>query len=158
MIRSVLFLLLVLLLAGCCRGSVNTSALRPDQLEFPPLQFSFPETAQSQLENGFRVYLKEDHELPLVDLTLLIGGGSIHDSLDQTGLSQLFAASMETGGAGELTPAELEAELEALAINLSVSSSTYDYQVNMSLHRRDLPRGVEILADLHDIRGFRLIE
>ena len=148
MIRLVPLIFLFALLTGCATPMVTPQLVRPDQLEFPPLAFHFPEIENEQLANGFKVYLKEDHELPLVEFTLLVGGGSIQDPLDKTGLSQLFAAALETGGAGNASAAELEAELEAMAAELSVSSSAYSYQVDLSLHRRDLQRGIEILADL----------
>lgn len=146
MIRLVI-LMVVALLAGCVQPIAN-QPIRPDQLSFPELKFSFPEVEKQHLLNGMTLYLKEDHELPLVDISLMIGGGSIEDPLDKTGLAQLFAAVLETGGAGELSPLALEAELEAMAAQLSVSSSTYHIAVNLSLHQQDLQRGIEILADL----------
>lgn len=145
--RIIVICLFAWMLVGCS-PSVPPQAVRPDQLSFPELQFSFPAVEQQQLANGLQLYVKEDHELPLVDMTLMIGGGSIFDPLDKTGLSDLFAATLETGGAGELTPLQLESELEAMAAELSVSSSTYSYSIRLSLHQRDLQRGIEILTDL----------
>ena len=145
--RLFFYLLVVLLVVGCGHNFVDKQ-IRPDHLSFPALEFSFPAVVQQQLANGIKLYLQEDHELPLVELTLMIEGGSIHDSLKKTGLSQLFAETLGTGGAGELSPAELEAELEAMAAKMSVSSSSYCYEVDLSLHRRDLQRGIEILADM----------
>jgi zinc protease len=148
MIRAASVIISFILLVGCTTTSVAPQLVRPDQLEFPPLHFNFPQLEKDVLPNGFKVYLKEDHELPLVELTLLIGGGSIQDPLDKIGLSQLFATVLETGGAGAATPAQLETELDAMAAELSVSSSSYCYQIDLSLNRRDLRRGIEILADL----------
>lgn len=146
MIRLLIYCLFILLLG--CSQPVVVGQVRPDQLSFPELQFVFPAVEKQQLANGMKLYLKEDHELPLVDMTLMIGGGSIEEPLEKTGLSELFAAVLETGGAGELSPQELEAELEALAVELSVTSSTYHYAINLSLHQQDLPRGLEILAGI----------
>lgn len=137
----------IALLVGCS-PPVTTQQVRPDQLSFPELKFSFPVVEKQQLTNGMKLYLREDHELPLVDMTLIIGGGSIEDPLDKTGLSRLFAAVLETGGAGDLSPLDLEAELESMAAEVSVSSSSYYIAVKLSLHQQDLQRGVEILADL----------
>jgi len=95
-----------------------------------------------------RLYLKEDNELPLIELTLLVEGGSIYDPLDKTGLSQFFCQSLSTGGTENLTPTQLEAELEAMAAILTVSSSSYGYEINLSLNQEDLERGIAILADL----------
>lgn len=145
--RYLFYLFIGLFLFGCSHNFFNTQ-VRPDQLSFPPLEFSFPEVTQLQLKNGMKLYLKEDHELPLVELTLLVEGGSIYDPVDKTGLSQFFAKALSTGGSESLPPAELEAELEAMAAILTVSSSSYGYEINLSLHRRDLERGIQILADL----------
>ena len=151
MIRYCL-LLLFLLLSACNQESVPSAAasaqVRPDQLKFPPLEFSFPQVDVSRLSNGMHLYLMEDHELPLVEMTLMVEGGSIYDPLDKTGLSELFAAALETGGAGKLSPAELEKELESMAAELAVSSSSYDYRIDFSLRQQDLSRSIEILADL----------
>lgn len=151
MIRYCLFFLL-LLATACSQFSSPTASApaqkRPDQLTFPQLEFTFPKVDMSRLSNGMRLYLMADHELPLVEMTLMVEGGSIYDPLNKTGLSALFAATLETGGAGELSAAELENELEAMAAELTVSSSSYDYSIDLSLHQQDLSRGIEILADL----------
>ncbi|MCW8892696.1 MAG: insulinase family protein [Deltaproteobacteria bacterium] len=139
--------LFIVVLVGCAPNFSGTQ-LRPDELTFPPIAFHFPVVAKQQLANEMKVYVREDHELPLVDLTLMIEGGSIYDPLNKTGLSQLFADAMETGGTLTLSPDELEAELEMKAIELSVSSSAYCYEIDLSLHRKDLQRGLEILSDL----------
>ncbi|HEY5672539.1 MAG TPA: pitrilysin family protein [Malonomonas sp.] len=154
MIRTALWMIVFSLLAGCTLTGVTPQPVRPDQLEFAPLSFHFPQLEQQRLNNGLKFYLQEDHELPLVELTLMIGGGSIQDPPEKTGLSHVFAAALETGGAGDASAAELEAELEAMAAELSVTSSSYAYQLDLSLHRRDLQRGIEILADLLRRPGF----
>ncbi len=145
--RFIYFLLVIVVLAGCVHSPAN-QAVHPDDLQFETLKFSFPPVVKEQMANGMKLYLREDHELPLVELTMLIEGGSIFDSIAKTGLSQFFAAVMETGGAGELDAAALEAELEAMAAVLTVSSSSYGYSIDLSLNREDLQRGFEILSAL----------
>jgi zinc protease len=126
----------------------GSATQRPDQLTFPPLEVVFPAIAQHHTANGMRVYLMEDDELPLVDLTLMVRGGSIHDPLDKTGLSEWFAQSLETGGTSSLPPAQLEEKLDRMAAQLSVTSSSYNFQIDLSVHQRDLTRAMELLADL----------
>ncbi len=142
-----LLFIAVLLLSGCTQSFFSQQS-RPDQLTFPPLDFHFPEVAQQQLDNGMKVYLKEDHELPLVELTVMVEGGSIYDPTEKAGLSQFFARSLSTGGTQQSSPDKLEAELESMAAELSVSSSLYGYEIDMSLNRGDLKRGIGILAEL----------
>ncbi|MFK5926073.1 MAG: pitrilysin family protein [Desulfuromusa sp.] len=145
--RYFLYLLVGILLSGCGHNFLNPQ-VRPDQLNFPPLEFSFPEVSQQQLSNGMKLYLREDHELPLVELTLLVEGGSIYDPPGKIGLSQFFAKTLSMGGTETLSPVEFEAELEAMAAILTVSSSSYAYEIDLSLHKKDLERGLEILAEL----------
>lgn len=121
---------------------------RPDQLSFPPLVLSLPAIAHHQTANGMNLYIKTDDELPLVELTIMIPGGSIHDSPARTGLARLFSQALETGGTRTHTPEELEQELDLMAADLSVTSSSYAYQIDLSIHQRDLDRSMEILAEL----------
>jgi zinc protease len=125
-----------------------TPTQRPDQLTFPALEMVFPEISELHTTNGMTIYLKEDDELPLVDLTLMVRGGSIFDPLEKTGLSEWFAQTLETGGTATLTPAQLEEELDRMAAQLSVSSNSYSYQIDLSIHQRDVNRAIELLADL----------
>ena len=145
--RYFISLFLVIFLAGCGQN-LSSQQTRPDKLTFPPLEFHFPEVAQQQLLSGMKLYFKEDHELPLINISLLVEGGSIYDSLHKTGLSQFFSQSLSTGGTENLSPQQLESELEAMAAILSVSSSRYGYEIDLSLNRQDLKRGIEILTDL----------
>lgn len=140
-------LLGVLLLSGC-GSSFSGSGARPDALVFPPLEFAFPQVAVNRLDNGLRYYHLENHELPLVELTLMVEGGEIYDPREQAGLSRFFAEALATGGTTTLSPEQLEIELEQKAALLSVSSSPYCYELKMSFHRDDLSRCLEILAEL----------
>ncbi|MFO7578310.1 MAG: pitrilysin family protein [Pelovirga sp.] len=120
----------------------------PGDIDFPPLELEFPSISEHRTTHGMRIYLKEDDELPLVNISVMVRGGSIQDPLDKAGLSELFAQTLETGGAGELSPQVLEEELDRMAAQLTVTSSTYSYQVDLSIHQRDLQRGLEILTGL----------
>lgn len=141
--RLLPLLLLPLLLTGC------TSALpaRPDRVVSPPLQFKVPQVEQLTLGNGIRLYLKEDHELPLVALTVMVGAGSIADPAAKTGLGELFGMTLRTGGAGNRTPEQVDAELERLAADFSVTTDTYATALSLSLLSTDLDAGFGILVD-----------
>lgn len=134
------------LLLGACSLPQTPESVRPDQLQFEPLVFDFPQLQRARLSNGIEIYLKEDRDLPLIELTALIGGGSIFDPVDKTGLSQLFAESLATGGAGDLSPREFEKKLANMAVDMNVASDTYAYTLELSLHRRDLQETFQLLA------------
>jgi zinc protease len=145
---SRLLLLAVSLLCWSCAPLSQPLPTRPEQLQFAPLTFKVPEVEKRTLANGIHLYLQQDQELPLVSVTAVLEGGSIGDPSDKTGLASLYAALLRTGGAGRLSAAELDARLEFLAIDFSVSADSYAVTLDMSLRSADLAEGLGILADV----------
>jgi len=144
-----LFLQIILLLfLTACSGQLATQQVRPDDLKFPELQFEFPQVEHLTLDNGIEVYLRADHDIPLIEMTCLVGGGSIYDPSELTGLSDLFVEGLQSGGAGERSAQELEEALDNMATDLAVSSSSYAYTLDMSMRRQDIVQAVGIMADL----------
>jgi len=121
---------------------------RPEQLSYPPLEFQIPEVEQVELGNGARIYLRTDSELPLVQVTAMIGAGSLAAPPGLAGFDELFAATLRTGGTAQLPAAALEERLDLLAVNLSCDMGPYTTQFGLSLRRQDLAEGLAILGDL----------
>ncbi|WP_020675784.1 M16 family metallopeptidase [Geopsychrobacter electrodiphilus] len=144
--KSFLSILSLLLLTAC--SMLVRQPVRPDALTFPKLTFDFPQVEHLTLANGIEVYLLPDHDLPLVEITTLTGGGSIFDPPEMTGLSDLFVESLQTGGAGDRSPLIFQETLENMAADLKVSSSSYAYQLDMSMRRQDVVSGFGLLADV----------
>lgn len=138
-----LLLLLLPLLAAC----QPTLPARPDQVASPPLQFQVPQVEQLTLANGMRLYLKEDHELPLVEVTVMVDGGAIGDPPEKTGQSELFGVLLRTGGVGGRTPEQVDAALERMAADFSVATDTYATSLSLSLLKDNLDEGLALLAD-----------
>jgi zinc protease len=137
-------LLAVTVLAACA----PVPAPRPEQLVYPPLEFRIPAVQESLLANGARLYLREDSELPLVQVTAMIGSGFLAAPRALSGFDDLFATTLRTGGTGSAAAADLEARLDLLAANLSSSMGPYATQLDLSVRRDDLREGLAILADL----------
>lgn len=144
----VAFLLSLPLLACAGRGPAPAPRSPLAGLSFEPLEFQVPEVERVRLPNGIRLYLREDHELPLVSVTALVGGGAISVPAAETGMAELMAALLRTGGAGERAPVEVDRDLEMMAANLSVSAETYTTDFNLSVQSKDLEAGMAILADM----------
>src|SRR5210317_47189 len=124
------------------------------QLEYPDLTFQPPEVETLVLDNGIRLYLKADDELPLVQVTAMIGSGGISSPEEKTGFDDLFGTVWRSGGAGDRAPEALDEYLDFLAANLISSMGTYSAQLDLSLRSADLPAGLSILSDLLLRPGF----
>jgi len=144
LVGSLFLVGLLLGLAACTPKPTSDVAA----LTYSPLVFQIPKVEKLILPGGIRLYLKEDHELPLVDITALVGAGDIGDPATRTGQGELFAALLRTGGAGERGPEAFDATLETLAANLSVATDSYATTCELSLRAADLEPGLGLLADL----------
>src|SRR5690349_16037162 len=89
----------------------------PRKMVFPPVEFAPPEPARVVLENGMVVYLLEDDELPLVNLSAMMRTGGWLEPGDKVGLAALTDSVMRTGGGGGMTADQIDEELEQFAID-----------------------------------------
>ena len=69
------------------------------ELKYPPLRpVKIPDVATFTLPNGIRLYLVENHELPLVRGSALVRAGNLFDPPDKVGLATITGMVMRTGG------------------------------------------------------------
>lgn len=152
-VRVFASLILLALLSACAGPGQVGHRVAPAgsplaKLEFEPLEFQVPEVERMKLPNGIRLYLREDHELPLVSVTGMVGAGSVTVPPGKTGMGQLFAALLRTGGAGERIPSQVDELLETMAADLGVSNDTYTTEFDLSVQSKDLEAGLGIVADM----------
>jgi zinc protease len=160
--RLLLVVCSVALIAGCAttQGATTTEAAakqpaslsqggaNPRTMSFPPLAFQIPKTERLQLKNGMVVYLLQDHELPIVNLTAYLNAGSIYDPADKTGLAALTGAVLRSGGTLATPPDQLDRELEFMASSIESSINTDHGSVSVSTLTKNLKRTLALFAEL----------
>lgn len=119
------------------------------EVEVPPLgQFIPPKATRHVLPNQMVVYLLEDHDLPLVDLTSTIRSGSVYDPSDKVGLAQLTAEVMRTGGSSRSPGDQIDEELESMAASVEVSMGLDSAGASLSCLKEDFDAVLAIFADI----------
>ncbi|MGH9595060.1 MAG: M16 family metallopeptidase, partial [Bryobacteraceae bacterium] len=102
-------------------------------LKYPPLgQIKVPEPVQVTLSNGMRVFLLEDHELPLVRGFALVRTGNLFDPPDKRGLSQVMADVLRSGGTRAKTGDQIDEELENIAASVESGMDETSASVSFS--------------------------
>ena len=146
------FLGLSLLWSGCG----EQQAANYKSLKYPKLgDIEVPEVEQVTLANGMRLFLLEDHELPLINLSVRIRTGSLYEPAEKIGLASITGEVMRTGGTATMTGDEMDEELEAIAASVETGIGLNSGSASMSVLKRDLDKGLSILADVLMNPAFR---
>ena len=125
-------------------------------LVYPPLnQPQPPVPDRFELDNGMIVYLLEDHELPIIDISVRIRTGSLYEPADKVGLASITGSVMRTGGTASRTGDELDEILENLAASVETGIGDDAGSASVSVLKEDLDTGLSILADILMNPAFR---
>lgn len=118
-------------------------------LKFPPLKpVKIPPVESVTLPNGMRIYLLEDHELPVVDGTALIRTGNLFDPVDKIGLASLTGMVIRSGGTRTKSGDQLDEELENVAASVESRIDETSGTVSFSALKENTD---EVLAAFHDV-------
>jgi zinc protease len=124
---------------------------RPNRTQPPPLgppaPLALPAIEKLELTNGLAVWLVEAHEVPLVQLNLVIHAGSGDDPAAAFGLASLTAAMLDEG-AGARSALEIADEVEFLGAELGTTSSFDASAVRLNVPVRALERALPLMADV----------
>jgi len=71
------------------------------------------------MENGIILYILEDHELPLVNVSAVFRAGSAYDPADKAGIAELTARMMRTGGTQMMNGNAVDDTLALYGISLA---------------------------------------
>lgn len=115
--------------------------------------FVLPAVKTGTLSNGIALQLVEQHELPLVQLSLIISGGSKAEGL-QHGLAS-FTARMLTEAAGTRDANGLQSELGFLGAQLFAASGTDAFTISLNVPTRSLAAALNLMADVALRPAFR---
>jgi zinc protease len=110
-------------------------------------EFKLPPVTRVTLENGLRVVVAEQREVPLVEMQLLIGAGSAQDPKGDDGAASLTARTL-TRGAGDRSAVELARAIESLGGELNAGAGTDATIVTAEFLAEDFARGLGLVRDV----------
>ncbi|MGA3185959.1 MAG: pitrilysin family protein [Bryobacteraceae bacterium] len=145
-------------LAFCLTGAAFAQQVVPSykDLKYPPLpQVKIPEPASFTLANGMRVFLLEDHELPLVRGLALIRTGNLFDPPDKKGLSEFTAEVLRSGGTKSKTGDQIDEELENMAASVEAGMDETSASMSFSALKENGDTVLGIFKDVLTAPEFR---
>ena len=140
-------------------GKKNLPAPAPQpwkQIKTPPLPaFHPPQPVRVQLANGMVIFLQEDHELPLIDGTLVIRGGARDVPAAKAGLVGIYSGSWRTGGTKSKTGDELDNYLADRGASVESGGDVDSTELNWSSLKGDFDGVFAVVLDLLHNPEFR---
>lgn len=120
--------------AGCSTVAADDGSLK------------LPSYKKLKLENGLTVMLMEQHEVPVVSFTVLVGAGSVADPAGKEGLASLTAGLLRKGTKTRSAD-QVSADLDFIG-GLLGARAGFDYTtISAEFIKKDIGKGLELLAD-----------
>jgi len=125
-------------------------------LRYPGLRdIQMPRVEQVTLANGMKLFLVEDHELPLISLSAIVGTGSIYEPADKAGLADITGEVMRTGGTTSKTGDQIDTLLEQIAASVETGIGLTSGSAGASSLKEDFDTALAVLADVLMHPAFR---
>lgn len=142
-----------LLLSGLmsAQTEVRRAVVLPSykELKFPPLPaLKIPEPATFTLPNGIKLYLLEDHELPIVSGVALVRTGNLFDPRDKKGLATMTGDVLRAGGTKAKSGDDIDIQLENIAASVESQIGESSGTMSFSALRENTD---EVLGVFHDL-------
>jgi len=125
-------------------------------LKFPPLRpIQIPKVATFTLPNGMKLYLLEDHELPVINGVARMRTGNLFDPADKIGLATMTGMAIRTGGTRAKTGEQLDEQLENIAASVESNIGESAGSVAFSALQENTDEVLAVFKDVLTAPEFR---
>jgi zinc protease len=154
--RRVLSLILMAAAMFLPLPRATSQATNWQQIPIPPLPAFKPQQPKRvELSNGMVIFLQEDHELPLIEGSTRIRGGSRNEPAAKIGLVDLLSEVWRTGGTKTQTGDQLDDFLEVRAAKVETGGGPDSTSISLSCLKGDFDDVFKVFADLLQNPEFR---
>ena len=112
-----------------------------------PKPLTMPAITERTLPNGLRLVIVEQHELPVVDINLVVRTGAEADPKGKAGLATLTANLLDEG-AGSRDALAIAEQIGFLAIRLGTGAGFEQSAVSLHTTRATLDSALSLMADI----------
>ncbi len=99
------------------------------------------------LTNGLTLLVVERHSVPIVRISVGINAGNLHEPADKAGLASLVAGLL-TEGAANRTARQISEDIDFIGGSVGASGGGDYVTANLSVLKKDLDLGFELLSDI----------
>jgi len=119
------------------------------KIPVPPLHAFKPQQPKRiELSNGLVIFLQEDHELPFINGSILIRGGSRDEPAEKVGLVSMYGQTWRTSGSATINGDKLDDQLESKAAHIETSGGISSTSLRWSSLKGDFDTVFASAVDL----------
>jgi zinc protease len=124
-------------------------ATRYTDIKTPPLPaFVVPHPETFTLANGLRVFLMEDHEIPVISVRTFVRTGAFWEPQDKVGLARLTGVVQRTGGTTSMTGDRIDDFVEARAAFVETGIGGDSGSASMNCLKQDFDAVFKVYLDV----------
>jgi predicted Zn-dependent peptidase len=105
-------------------------------------QVNFPDYGELVIANGLKVYVVENHEVPVVSSVLVVRAGTMDDEFLAG-----FTAEMVREGTKKRTKAQFDEAIEGVGGSIGSGASIHTSQMSSTVLKKDVALALELMAD-----------
>jgi zinc protease len=128
-------------------AALPAAAQQPPPAPLPATPVRFPAFSETQLPNGLRILVVENHALPVANVELYVRSGYSSDPQDQLGLAQMAAALLDKGTPTR-TAMQIAETVEGVGGSIGAFSGADNVTVSAGVLSDQLPLAFELLSDV----------
>lgn len=149
--KKILYLLFIIIMAN----SISNDVMAQDDVldrskppkPGPPKDVQFPDYFDTTLPNGVNLLVIENSKIPAVSVRLVFKNAGSYYDYDHPGLASI-TAEMLTKGTANRTASQIAEEIDFIGGSLSSGSDWDGSYVSLSLLKKHLSKGIEVLSDV----------
>lgn len=119
-----------------------------NDLKIKPLRFELPNIKTISISENETIYLYEDTTLPLVNLNIIIEGGTLQEQNNERGVYSILVELWQNGGANGKTTEEISEELAEIGAELNFHLLQDQIVIEMFCLKDHFNEAMNILNDI----------
>ncbi len=141
--------MLIVLFLIFCLSPMVMGQKHYKELKYPEMgEVKIPEPKQITLDNGIKVFLLEDHELPFIEMEAKFVAGAVWEPADKVGLASITGRVMRTGGSKSMPGDQMDEELENIAASVETWISSLSGGAYLSTLKDHFDKVFDIFLDV----------
>lgn len=113
----------------------------------PPPKLTLPEIQEFELSNGLQIFLMEKHEVPLVQMNVIINAGVVNDPESKTGLASITMDMLDEG-AGSMNSLELADAIDYLGAEINTSAGLHTSTVSLHTPLSKFDEALNLMSEI----------